>query len=151
MDGAKGWGIPMATDIAFSLGILSLLGARIPLTLKVFLTALAIADDLMAVLVIALFYTSTISWTSLAVGALFLILLIGANMAGVRHPLVYSILGIGGLWLAFLLSGVHATIAGVIAAMTIPARIRLTGPEFLEKGRALLTLCEEVASQDQPR
>ncbi len=150
LDGAKGWGIPMATDIAFSLGILSLLGARIPLALKIFLTALAIADDLMAVLVIALFYTSTISWTSLAVGALFLILLIGANMMGVRHPLVYSILGIGGLWLAFLMSGVHATIAGVIAAMTIPARTRLTGLEFLEKGKALLKRFEDVVSHEQP-
>ncbi len=149
-DGAQGWGMPMATDIAFSLGILSLLGARVPLALKVFLTALAIADDLMAVLVIALFYTSTISWGSLATGAIFFILLIGANWAGIRHPLVYSILGIGGLWFAFLLSGVHATIAGVLAAMTIPARPRLTELEFLEKGRALLTRFEQVMLPDQP-
>lgn len=149
-ENARGWGIPMATDIAFSLGILSLLGARVPLALKVFLTALAIADDLMAVLVIALFYTSTISWTSLVVGAVFLALLISANWAGVRHTLVYSILGIGGLWLAFLLSGVHATIAGVLAAMTIPARPRLSVPEFLAKGRALLQRFEQVVSPDQP-
>jgi NhaA family Na+:H+ antiporter len=149
-EGAKGWGIPMATDIAFSLGILSLLGARVPLALKVFLTALAIADDLMAVLVIAIFYTSTISWMSLAIGALFLVLLIAANFMGVRHPLVYSILGIGGLWVAFLLSGVHATIAGVIAAMTIPARTRLTGREFIEKGKALLQRFEQVLSPDLP-
>ncbi|HMS83798.1 MAG TPA: Na+/H+ antiporter NhaA [Nitrospira sp.] len=149
-EGAKGWGVPMATDIAFSLGILSLVGARVPLALKVFLTALAIADDLMAVLVIALFYTSTISWLSLGLGAVFLILLIGANWAGVRHLLVYSVFGIGGLWLAFLLSGVHATVAGVIAAMTIPARSRLTGPEFVEKGKGLLRRFEQVLSPDQP-
>ena len=149
-EGEKGWGIPMATDIAFSLGILSLLGARIPLALKVFLTALAIADDLMAVLVIAFFYTSTISWISLMVGASFLGLLVLANWAGVRHPLVYASLGIGGVWLAFLLSGVHATIAGVLAAMTIPARPRLTGHEFLEKGKALIHRFEEVFSPDQP-
>jgi Na+:H+ antiporter, NhaA family len=149
--GAPGWGIPMATDIAFTLGILSLLGRRVPVALKVFVTALAIADDLMAVLVIALFYTSTISWDNVAVGGVFLGLLIAANAAGLRHPLVYSVLGIGGLWLAFLLSGIHATIAGVIAAMTIPASTRLTGPEFLAKGRALLQRFEEILAPDTPQ
>lgn len=148
--GAQGWGIPMATDIAFALGILALLGSRVPLALKVFLTALAIADDLMAVLVIALFYTSTISWVNLGIGAVFLVLLIAANLAGVRHLLVYSILGIGGLWLAFLLSGVHATIAGVIAAMTIPARTRLTGREFLARGKVLLDRFEKAMSPEKP-
>jgi len=149
--GAPGWGIPMATDIAFALGILSLLGSRVPLALKVFLTALAIADDLMAVLVIVLFYTSTISWGNLAIGGVFLVLLIAANMAGIRHPLVYSILGIGGLWLAFLLSGVHATVAGVIAAMTIPARTRLTGHEFLARGKDLLERFEKAMSPVKPQ
>lgn len=147
---AKGWGIPMATDIAFSLGILSLLGLRVPLALKVFLTALAIADDLVAVLVIALFYTSTISWTSVGMAALFLVLMITANVIGVRSLLVYSILGIGGLWVAFLFSGIHATIAGVIAAMTIPARTRLTGREFLEKGTTLLRQFEQAMVPDEP-
>lgn len=148
--GAQGWGIPMATDIAFALGILALVGSRVPLALKVLLTALAIADDLMAVLVIALFYTSTISWVNLGIGAVFLVLLIAANFAGVRHLLVYSILGIGGLWLAFLLSGVHATIAGVIAAMTIPARTRLTGREFLARGKVLLDRFEHAMSPEKP-
>lgn len=136
--GAKGWGIPMATDIAFSLGILSLLGKQVPLALKVFLVALAIADDLGAVLIIAFFYTSNISWVSLELGGGFLVALIGANLIGIRHPLVYGILGIGGLWLAFFLSGIHPTIAGVLAAFTIPARTRLSGEEFITRGRALL-------------
>lgn len=137
-ESAKGWGIPMATDIAFSLGVLSLLGARVPLALKVFLVALAIGDDLGAVLIIAFFYTSTISWASLAVGGAFMAALIGANILGVRHPLVYGLLGIGGLWLAFFLSGVHPTIAGVLAALTIPAQTRLSGEEFITRSRALL-------------
>lgn len=149
--GAPGWGIPMATDIAFTLGILSVLGNRVPVALKVFLTALAIADDLMAVLVIGLFYTSAISWGNLALGGVCFLLLIAANTAGLRHPLVYSVLGIGGLWLAFLLSGVHATVAGVIVAMTIPARTRLTGPEFLVKGKALLERFEAAISPDMPQ
>ncbi|KRT64220.1 MAG: Na+/H+ antiporter NhaA, Na+:H+ antiporter, NhaA family [Candidatus Dadabacteria bacterium CSP1-2] len=136
--GASGWGIPMATDIAFTLGVLALLGKRVPIALKVFLTSVAIVDDIGAVLVIAFFYTSQIYWSNLIVGAGFLIALILANRAGIRHPLVYASLGIGGLWLAFLMSGVHATIAGVLSAMTIPASTRIGREEFLEKSRYIL-------------
>jgi len=127
---ANGWGIPMATDIAFSLGILALLGNRVPLSLKIFLTAFAIVDDLGAVMVIAFFYSSKIILSNVALGALFLGLMILMNRAGVRNKLAYAIPGISGIWLAFLLSGVHATIAGVLAAFVIPASTKINKEGF---------------------
>lgn len=130
--GSDGWGIPMATDIAFSLGVLYLLGDRVPVSIKVFLTALAITDDLGAVLVIAFFYSSDINFVSLGTGAVFLAVLWIANVIGVRNTIFYALIGIGGLWLAFLMSGVHATIAAVLAAFAIPARTKVKESHFAQ-------------------
>lgn len=135
--GAAGWGIPIATDIAFTLGVLALLGSRIPVALKVFFTALAIADDLGAVLVIALFYSHGIHLLPLAAAGLVLLALIALNRLRVGQPLPYALLGIG-LWLAFLESGIHPTVAGVLLAMTIPARTQSDTSAFVAQSRAIL-------------
>lgn len=130
---AGGWGIPMATDIAFSLAIIYALGDRVPLAAKVFLTTLAIVDDLGAVVVIALFYTSEISLVNIAVGLAFLGVMFGANKMGVKNVTFYGILGICGVWTAFLMSGIHATIAAVLAAFVIPSDARLPEAEYLKR------------------
>ena len=145
-DASVGWGVPMATDIAFALGVLAVLGARVPFGLKIFVTALAIADDLLAILVIAFIYSGDLSLPALAAAAGVLLLLIGANRLRVRRHLVYGLLGVA-LWAAILLSGVHATIAGVLLAFSVPATTRIDGASFVARARSLL---DEFALADHP-
>jgi NhaA family Na+:H+ antiporter len=129
----RGWGTPMATDIAFALGILSLLGKKVNIHLKIFLTALAIADDLGAILVIAFFYTDAIQLSQIINAAIFLLVLLGANKLGVRSATFYAMVGFLGVWISFMSSGIHATIAGVLIALTIPVRTKLTEKQYVEK------------------
>jgi NhaA family Na+:H+ antiporter len=140
--GAAGWGIPMATDIAFALGVLALFGSRVPIGLKVFLTALAIADDLLAVLVIALFYTSTLNMAAILSAGLFLGLLYAVSRARVRVTLVYFVLSIG-VWTSLEASGIHATIAGVLIALIIPVRSLIEPKQFLRTTHENLHLLEQ--------
>jgi NhaA family Na+:H+ antiporter len=144
---ANGWGIPMATDIAFALGLLSLAGRRIPVSVKVFLSALAVADDLGAVLVIAFFYTSGIAFIPLLVGIGLLGLLWIGNLLGIRSTAFYLIVGLA-VWLGFLFSGVHATIAGVLVAFMIPARTKINEREFADNLRRHAGLFEQAIPQN---
>jgi len=136
-EGMSGWGIPMATDIAFVVGLIALLGPKFPLPLKIFVLALAIVDDIGAVLVIAIFYTKEISFSALQVAFIILVLLYIVNRLDVKNLIVYTILGIA-LWVAFLKSGVHATVAGVLLAFFIPAKPKIERHKFYDKTKKLL-------------
>ncbi|MEX2247430.1 MAG: Na+/H+ antiporter NhaA [Dehalococcoidia bacterium] len=137
--GSRGWGIPMATDIAFAVGVLALLGRRVPLALKVFLLALAIVDDLGAIAVIAIFYTEELSYGWLAAAAGLFALTAAFSRLGVRNVLVYAAVGVVA-WVAVLESGVHATIAGVVMGLLTPTRPHIEGSEESVLGRLEHTL-----------
>ena len=144
-EASRGWGIPMATDIAFALGVLNLLGSRVPLALKVFLAAVAIVDDIGAVLVIAVFYSESIQWILVGAGFGILFVLGMLNRAGVRNPVFYIVPGIV-LWVLFLKSGVHATVAGVLLAMLIPARGHLVPSEFAKEAHEALDVFDRSST-----
>lgn len=135
--GAGGWGVPMATDIAFSLGAVALFGKRLPIGLRVFLAAFAIADDLGAVIVIAIFYTKNIAWYYLVISLHFILALVLANLFWVRWLPLYLVLGLG-TWLAVMGSGIHPTIAGVIVALTIPARGKYNTLKFVNEVKSIM-------------
>ncbi len=136
-DGISGWGIPMATDIAFAIGILALVRGNISISLKLFLTALAIVDDIVAVLVIAFFYSKDIAFEYLGVGALILGILTAFNLLRIKSPIVYISIGLG-LWVAFLFSGVSTTLAAILLAFTIPARAAVSLDDMVDNNTRLL-------------
>jgi NhaA family Na+:H+ antiporter len=142
-----GWAVPTATDIAFAVGVLVLMAERVPRGAIVFMTALAIADDLFAVAAIALFYAHglQLSWLQLAAALMAAMFL--CNRAGIRHPAPYALLG-AALWYAMLQSGVHSTLAGLLTALAIPARSRYTPPDFLA---CVDTLRADLAASPEPR
>jgi NhaA family Na+:H+ antiporter len=142
----RGWGVPMATDIAFALGALALLGTRAPLALKVFLTALAIVDDLGAVLVIALFYTENLKVNALLYSLLFWGAMIAMNRLGVRSGLAYFLVSVG-MWYFMLKSGVHATVAGVLGAFAIPVRSRIDPELFIVRVREYLNQFDQPVTE----
>jgi len=136
----RGWAIPAATDIAFALGVLALLGSRAPASLKLFLTSVAVIDDIGAVAIIAIAYTSELNIVALLAAALILVLMVGINRAGEKRPGPYVALALT-LWLAVLLSGVHPTVAGVLAALTIPLD---RSPGAPDSGQSLLHRLEHL-------
>jgi NhaA family Na+:H+ antiporter len=144
---SRGWAIPMATDIAFALGALALVAPRAPSGLKIFLAALAIVDDMGAVLVIALFYTGGIAGGALTMAGMILVLLAALNLLRMRSLTPYLVLGVG-LWFFVHESGVHATIAGVLLAFTIPTRTRINATQFSANARGLLDHFDRTETGD---
>lgn len=140
-DAIRGWGVPAATDIAFSLGALSILGTRVPISAKVFLTTFAIADDIGATLIIAIFYSGVVNWIALGWAAAALAVMLAGNRLGFRATTFYALLSLT-VWFAFLKSGVHPTIAGFLSAFAIPSYRRIEPRAFLESSRSTLDAFE---------
>jgi NhaA family Na+:H+ antiporter len=147
-DTSQGWGIPMATDIAFTLGLISIVRNRVARSVKIFVTSLAVVDDIGAVLVIAFFYTSNLDVQQLYVAGSALLFLIIANKLGVRSVLFYAFVGISGIWVAFFYSGIHPTIAGILLAFTIPADTRITKNQFTDRLKRLYRKYLKTGQED---
>ncbi len=144
----RGWAIPTATDIAFALGILSLLGKRAPISLKIFLTALAIVDDIGAILLIGIFYSAPPNWIALGIGGIILFFMFYISRLGIRALAIYLFLAIM-LWCAFLASGVHATLAGVLAAFAIPVKVKINRQNSAEKSSMLADKLQHLSGSSQ--
>ena len=147
---AGGWGVPMATDIAFAVGVLVVLGSRVPKTVLTFLVALAIVDDLGAVVVIALFYTEQIYLNWLILAGVALLLLIVLNRFGIRSPIPYFVIGTL-MWFAMLQSGIHATLAGVLTALTIPVKPKFDHRLFIDHMTDVLNSLRRSHENDNKR
>ena len=142
LDSQVGWGIPMATDTAFALGVLTIVRKRIPVSLLAFIVGLAIVDDVGAILVIAIFYTQDISLAYLVSAFALIAFLAVANYAGVRQPIFYILVGLAAWWM-MLKSGVHPTFAGVAIALTVPARPKLSSGKLLDKAKTIINSMQE--------
>jgi NhaA family Na+:H+ antiporter len=148
LDTQIGWGIPMATDTAFALGVLTIVRKHVPVSLLTFIVGLAIVDDVGAILVIALFYTQEISVMHLSSAFALIAFLAAANYAGVRQPIFYITIGVASWWM-MLMSGVHATVAGVAIALTVPARSKLGSGESLDKAKkTIISMQKEIDDVD---
>jgi NhaA family Na+:H+ antiporter len=144
--GSEAWAIPIATDIAVALGLLSIFGSKVPSSLKIFLATLAITDDIGGVLVIAMFYTTEIFIIPLTFGIFALFMMVMLNRLGIRKLLVYAVIGIF-VWLQFLFSGVHPTVAGILIALTIPATTKIDYLEFVSISSGLVNRCQDSLTE----